>query len=437
MWKFKEQEFSQNCYISMSKHKRLVLPTLRGKMGDWYYYVTLLPFKEISERVSMVPEIHKSEGLSRLIQREVSGRTKDIVEYLKTQEQRFFNSLILGLYGGKPYWQEISLIEDNINLEEDIGLELLDGIVYLKEEDLVYLRKTFGILILSGDEKIFAIDGQHRIKAIKDSLIDNKFLKNEEVATIFVAHKTTNDGVIRTRRLFSTINRYAKPVSISEIIAIDEEDNCAIITRNLVEEFDLLSDIVLFQKTRSISKKNTRAFTNIIVLYDFVKAILTNQSVLNIKVPGVELKKFISRRETEEVIAEKQKYMEDIFTELFEKIPSLKTFRKSRYTNRTKKKTSLLFRPIGQNIMYSVLKVAIENSFKDEAILYFAKDDFNLEHKVWGKVFWNNELNEMRTSKGFQNYAIYMILKHLGFNFKEREKEKEVYDSFGFTPMDI
>lgn len=137
----------------MSKRK-LVLPTLRAQMGDWIYYVSIMTFEEISKRISMADEIHKSEGLKTLIQREVKNRTKGIVEYLKNQEQRFFNSIIIGLYGGNPKYQEITV-------EKYSGIE---------EEELNYLNKTFGILTLYGHEKLFAIDGQHRTKAIKESL---------------------------------------------------------------------------------------------------------------------------------------------------------------------------------------------------------------------------------------------------------------------------
>ena len=154
----------------------------------------------------------------------------------------------------------------------------------ITEEDLVYLNQTFGILILDGNEKLFAVDGQHRTKAIKDGVKEKPSLNTEENTVIFIAHENSASGLVRTRRLFSTLNRYAKPVSKSEIIAIDEEDNCAIITRNIVEDFRLLKDIVLFNQNRSISVKNKDAFTNIIVLYDFVVAILTNQKVFGIPV---------------------------------------------------------------------------------------------------------------------------------------------------------
>lgn len=408
----------------MIDKRKIILPSLRGKMGDWFYYVTLMPFKEIAQRVSMADEIHKNEGLNRLIQREVGNRIKGIVEYLRKQEQRFFNALILGLYGGKPAWQEIVIKEDESNK-------------FLEEKDIIYFNKTFGLLTLSGDEKIFAIDGQHRTRAIKDVLIGISELEKEEITVIFIAHKTDREGEIRTRRLFSTLNRYAKPVSLSEIIALDEDDNCAIITRNLVDYFDLFTGKILFNKNRSINPKNTTAFTNIMILYDIVVIHSTDKPVMGIKIQGKTRKEFTSVRASEEIINETQKYIQDLFCELIEKLPSLNKFFNNGKVNRENKNTSLLFRPIGQNIFFSVLKVGIEYNFKEKVIEYFAQETFNLNNKVWKDIFWDKDLERIKPEKSLQRYAINLILKRFGFEFKETKKDKEVFDSFGIDPKDI
>jgi DNA sulfur modification protein DndB len=404
----------------MSKEK-LILPALRAKMGDWIYYVTIMSFNEIAKRLSMADEIHKSEGLKTLIQREVKDRTKGIVEYLKSQEQRFFNSLIIGLYGGNPQYQEIIL-------EKYSGIE---------EIELNYLNRTFGILRLDGNEKLFAIDGQHRTKAIKDSLKEKPTLGDEENTIIFVAHKNDDKGMIRTRRLFSTLNRYAKPVSKSEIIAIDEEDNCAIITRNLVEDFELLKDIVLFNQNRSINNKNKSSFTNIIVLYDFITTILTNQKVFGHGVKGEDYLMFTHRRTSEKIIHTKQQTIENLFTEIFEIIPSLNGFLKRKLVNREAKTTSLLFKPIGQNILYQTLKLAIEHKKKNKLLKYFAKDNFNLQNRIWKKVFLDEETGRIKTDKELQKYAFYLILKSIGINLPLTKKDQEVYDNFKIDPSEL
>ncbi len=401
--------------------ERLVLPTLKGKMGDWLYYVTLLPFSEVASRISLADEIHKDKGLSKMIQRKVTNRTKDIVEYLKTQEQRFFNSLILGLYGGTPHWQEIAIDKKQNELSE---------------EQLDYLNRTFGILTLSGEEKIFAIDGQHRSKAIKDAIKEKDSLKDEEIAVIFVAHKRSPEGEIRTRRLFSTLNRYAKPVNISEIIALDEEDNCAIITRNIVEEYNKLKHKILFNQNRSISTSNTSAFTNIIMLYDLVRIILMQGSIFGIKVGG-EDKLFTKKRQSAETIETKQKYFESILDELFKEIPALKKFDKKDSINRKSSRSSLLFRPIGQAVLFSVLKVGIENGFKDQVIKFFSTQDFTIKNKIWKKVFIDPETERIKTDKSAQRYAFQLILSKLGYDIKLTKKDKEIHDNFNIDPEEL
>lgn len=404
----------------MSKGK-LVLPTLRARMGDWIYYISVMTFNEIADRVSLADEIHKNKGLRSLIQRELKDRTKGIVEYLKTQDQRFFNALILGIYFGNPKYQELD-IEKYKNL---------------KEEEIHYLSKTFGILTLSGKEKLFAIDGQHRTKAIKDGIKEKEGLHNEEITVIFLAHKNTPDGLSRTRRLFSALNRYAKPVSKSEIIAIDEEDNCAIITRNLVEDFSLLQGIIQFHQTRSINVNNTTAFTNIIVLYDFVTAILTNQKVFGIKVSGEDYVKFTHRRESEETIKKRQNYIERLLTELFEKIPPLKKFLRSKKVDRKSDATNLLFRPVGQNVLYSVLNVAIDHKKKKHVIAFFAKNDFNFKNDIWRKVFRDDRTGRIKTDKTLQKYAFQLILMNIGIKITLTEKDEEVFDNFEIDPENI
>ena len=397
----------------MSKTK-LILPTLRARMGDWIYYSSNVKFDEVSSRIEMADEIHKSTGLKTLIQREVKGRTKGIVEYLKTQEQRLFNSIIVGIYGGCPHYQEIIVENNNA----------------FSELDKDYIGKTFGILVLNGDEKIFAIDGQHRVKAIKDALKDKPSLKSEEISVIFIAHKTDSEGMIRTRRLFSTLNRYAKPVNKSEIIAIDEEDNCAIITRNLVEDFSIFKDIIDFSKTRSISPKKVTYFTNIIVLYDIVKTLLTKQTICGIKVSGEDAATFLHRRVNDAILDKKQKYVENVFSELFDTIPSLKNFLENKVVKRDVNTTSLLFRPIGQNVFFTSLKIAIEKKKKKALLKYFAKESFNLKNVMWKKIFYDSETERLKTDKDLQRFASIIILKHIGVELELSGKDKDIFEEF-------
>ena len=53
----------------------------------------------------------------------------------------------------------------------------------------LHLEGSLGILRLSGEETLFAIDGQHRVQGIKKALEENTELKREEVSVIFVSHR--------------------------------------------------------------------------------------------------------------------------------------------------------------------------------------------------------------------------------------------------------
>ena len=112
------------------------IPAIRSQMGIWIYYVSTLSFENILQYVKPIDdELHKSKLLSEMIQRSITENYKSIANYLETQEERFFNALILAIYDGDPMWNEIRIDEfENENY-------------------------PLGVLTLSGNEKIFPVDG--------------------------------------------------------------------------------------------------------------------------------------------------------------------------------------------------------------------------------------------------------------------------------------
>ena len=139
----------------MENNNELTLPALRARMGDWIYYVTFLQMEEISKRIELAEEVHPSSMLKEMIQRQITDRANPIAEYLLNQQQRFFNSLIVGVYGGAPNWYELAIGTNQLFDAEVLPL---------------YLEGALGILRLDGEEKLFALDGQHRVEGIKKAL---------------------------------------------------------------------------------------------------------------------------------------------------------------------------------------------------------------------------------------------------------------------------
>ena len=78
----------------------LLLPALRAEMGDWVYYVSFMRMKDIASRISVVDDIHSSKSLKELLQRRLTKNSEKIAAYLLGQEQRLFNAIVVGTYGG-------------------------------------------------------------------------------------------------------------------------------------------------------------------------------------------------------------------------------------------------------------------------------------------------------------------------------------------------
>jgi DNA sulfur modification protein DndB len=82
--------------------KATYFPCVKGSMGDWVYYVTVLSVADLVQYVRFAEEVSPNEDLDRMLQRDVTNRSKEIATYLATQDQRFFGSLIVAAYDGQP-----------------------------------------------------------------------------------------------------------------------------------------------------------------------------------------------------------------------------------------------------------------------------------------------------------------------------------------------
>jgi DNA sulfur modification protein DndB len=238
----------------------LLMPALRGSFGDWIYYACLMPISEVGARVQYAEEIHPNKALSELIQRSLEGpRARQIAEYLSSTKERFFNSLVLATYGGHPEWLEIG----------DFKTATRPDILRQVSESAM---DTIGFLRLMGTEKIFAVDGQHRLAGIKKWLEDEPDRHSEMVSVLLVGHKKSAKGLERTRRLFTTLNKTAVPVRKRDIIALDEDDAMAIIARRLVERNPSFEDPkIAVIASQNIPVTNRESLTTISSLYDILK----------------------------------------------------------------------------------------------------------------------------------------------------------------------
>ncbi len=246
----------------------ILLPALQGQFGAWVYYSAIMPLSEVKDRIGFARELHRNERLSELIQRQLQdsgsgkwNRASAIAQYLRANDGRFFNAIVVGIYGGEPVWHPFDISArpefDRVNID------------YLAEQERV------GFLELRGTERLFALDGQHRVAGIKRAWANGGAAGGDILTVLFVPHSNTEEGIQRTRRLFVDLNKRAVPVGTKDIIILDEVDLPAILTRRLVDEHDWFSrgqvDIERFTAT---IPRNSDALFSIATLYNVIKRVL-------------------------------------------------------------------------------------------------------------------------------------------------------------------
>jgi DNA sulfur modification protein DndB len=407
--------------------KELKVPGLRAHMGDWVYYITFLRMRDIAERISLVTEIHKSSILKELIQREIErSHAEAIREYLIRQKERFFNSLVVGVYGGSPRWAELAI-------------HPTDRKGFGKVPD--YIEGALGILIFDGSERLFAIDGQHRVVGIKRAVVDKSELGDEEVSTIFVAHANNAQGMERTRRLFTTLNRYAKPVNKMQIIALDEDDVVAIVTRRLLEAHPLLDRWTSIKKGKNISSRDRKNFTTIITVYD----------VLDVYLPDdpKAWRHFKKSRPSDHAISSFCKQAHEFWDELMSFFPPLRELATSnpdkeiaaQYRNR--EGGHLLFRPVGLSALTQVTKWFTESGISLRRILRHAvRVPMSLNDEPWVGLLWDPTNKRMIVRSENQRVAQRILYYGLGgklsrFNSSPRQLREELAGLLGTRAEEV
>lgn len=378
------------------------VPAIRAKMGLWVYYVATLKFSQIKEYVKRIDdELHKSTILREMLQRSITDNYKSIANYIVEQEEHFFNSLVLAVYDGDPKWHEIRL---------DYG----------DEEEYF----DIGLLELTGEEKIFPVDGQHRVEGIKKVLEESTEFDDEKIPVIFIGHKKDASGMQRARRLFSTLNRYAKPVSMRDIIALDEDDAIAIASRDLIESNVLFEDNrILDVRTKAIPDSNKTAFTSIITFYECNRELLVyylnDRNVVNAE--GKVLKgnskvtSYIKFRPAEDELMAYKNLCSDFWSSFAENINVINEYVSKKPDStpyRNKDGGSILFRPAALiPLVKAIVKIAIRTNEAFGVVLRKINElPLLLTDPVWNGILWDSNNKKMIMNNNATTELLLMFL---------------------------
>lgn len=216
----------------------MMYPAIKAKMGSWNYYMVRMSMGQVASTIDIAADFYKDTTLSRTIQRKLrDSRSKEhIAQFLAHREDRFLGSLVVAAVGGDPDFVSLSIAD-----QPEFRL-------YQK-----HLEDTFGVLEFNGEQKYYALDGQHRLFAIK-YMLDPSYtgylpedFRNETISVLMVCPEpepgmsandlASNEKFLQSyRRLFSSLNRYAKSTDPDTNIIMDEDDSFAINTRRLMSE---------------------------------------------------------------------------------------------------------------------------------------------------------------------------------------------------------
>lgn len=365
-----------------------LLPSIRSRVGDWITYITTMSFGDVARLVKSPDEVHDRKSLSDWIQREaIDVHAEEISSYIQQNPQRFLGALIIGVYDGSPDWAPLNVQVSPNHLE-------------ISEEQQDDIEGKLGLLLLSGTEKLFAIDGQHRVAGIKKSLEEispEDPIRDDEVSAIFVSHDESSlEGKTRTRRLFTTLNKKARRVSKSATIALDEDNGFAIVTRQLIDSHWLFEDDrnhLSYTSSGSIPAQDPTMITSVVGLYEVLKDLYFYS----------DKRLFESSRPSENQIENYLVQATTFLDLLISKCPEFHevfVVHENQANYYREEQNHLLFRPVGQRVFARATQFLIGsgNSMED-SITSLLGSELIITAECWHDILWNPLSNTMITNK--------------------------------------
>lgn len=411
------------------------VPALQARMGDWRYYVTVMKMGKVARECRLAEEIHANKDLDALLQRAIQDRVeKEMVPYLLNEPQRFYGALVVAVYGGEPEFSPVRVDEHELIDDKDRG------------------SYGFGLLRFDGSQVYYALDGQHRLKSIQEAIKIEPDLAKEEITVIILKHEDSKEGLQRTRRLFSTLNRRAKPTSSGMNIAIDEDDGVAILTRRLVKESSILKGLVLSSlgsKQLASTKSNDSYITTLSALYE------VNEILLGAYNEGTQIDKdFKQFRPSSDALDSYYLFLEGIWKQMLDYCPGFDSIKSGKYkpgelrflmdsdglpalddAQKNIPGGNVFFRPIGQYIVAEVIKQAgIQRKVLPDVIAAIMTHvSMDIDHAPWVGVIWNPSTRTIIGSRKERTLISTMISHALGLRtlVKVRELKQRYRDIIG------
>jgi DNA sulfur modification protein DndB len=254
---------------------------------------------------------------------------------------------------------------------------------------------------------------------------------------MLIGHSNTPEGRERSRRIFSTLNRYVKPVRLGDIIALDEDDVVAIVTRDMLEAYPLfMGNRIKVSNSKSIPKEDKQSFTSLMTLYDCHKALfhayITNKE--HKKYTQSQLKDYLRCRPTDSIIEEYKNELIDFwncmrntFSEIHEYIND-NSNDAAALLRSSQNGGNIFFRPIG---LFPFVESVVRIKQHDYTIPFgnivdrYANMERVVSNEPWNHILWNPLTNKMLMRN--QTLVKYILINmYSGSLLSEKERDEMV-----------
>ena len=365
-----------------------IYPAIKAHMGDWNYYIVRMKMREIAQEVKFAHDIHKDKTLSDAVQRILKKRRvkKEIVGYLVRRPDRFFSSIVVAAMDGEPVWHPVEM-------DEDVVPKIFSA--------TGSLRDSFGVLSFGDEPKYYALDGQHRVAAIK-LLVSGEAEEEapqgfeEDLLSVIVVLREEHDipggeWMRRYRRLFSSLNRYAQKTDRDTDIIMDEDDIFAILTRRLITDHPFFQapgrerESFKVQTEGKNLKRNAPQFTTLQTLYGMNETLLRTRDRNTRGWFEDGGKVDIRFRPDEDFVEQCYDELSAYWDAILEALPLLReTPVDMRRHDRDQLANSeyqdlVVFHPIGQELLAKIVRSLLDDAFPGERLWRPWDDDQGVE----------------------------------------------------------
>ena len=271
----------------------------KARIGSTDYYIAKMELEELVNSVGLAIELPEWKDMTpdEKMQREpdLNRVVNEICPYFIEDPDRFFGSLIIDIYSGyeNMRFDPISkYVKDDMNFTYEVAME------------------DAGFLALPGKEKLIALDGQHRLLAMKlclkgnsaisAAMLGNKKmtpqmmalephpeLADEEISVIFVEGK----DALKIRKIFNKVNKYARQTGRGQNIITADDDIFAIISRRLFSKGQILEKIgknELVNWSSNTLSQRSKQLTTVSALYTIAETLAKDRGWTSKTMPDNE-----------------------------------------------------------------------------------------------------------------------------------------------------